>query len=473
MEYNREKQLDRISGLLRDGETKSIDFKIGCNMISSNVFASFKKIIEQDSKGYYLDYLKAREKVSKSSAYYKGEPVGFLYQGYFLSRKDMDKLNKLVVKLSGILDKVINEYRKNGEFRSYFLFPPLMEELILLDPGYKVDFPMARFDLFYKPDGQSKFCELNADGSSAMNEVRVIQQIMQESNAFKELKKEYQLEGFELFYSWIEAIIKNYREYNNGLDDNPNIAIVDFKNEGTLNEFREFQQRFNERGYKTIICDPRELVYKNGRLYYQELHIKLVYRRATTIRLIEEADSIKDFLKAYRDGAVCVVGGLVSQVIHNKILFAILHNDSMVPFLDKDEQDFVKKTIPFTKVFNSDDKELLREVIKRRVELILKPFDKAASKGVYVGRDYTDEKWKGILKDITAENYIVQEFMDIPQQLMTTCEDNNLYFENYGYLMGMFMYNKKLAGLYTRAGRKNIIGSVAESFTVPNYLIYN
>lgn len=38
------------------------------------------------------------------------------------------------------------------------------------------------------------------------------------------------------------------------------------------------------------------------------------------MRLVEEAGQIGDFLTAYREGAVCVVGGLVSQLVHNKVL---------------------------------------------------------------------------------------------------------------------------------------------------------
>ena len=45
-----------------------------------------------------------------------------------------------------------------------------------------------------------------------------------------------------------------------------------------------------------------------------------------------------------------------------------------------------------------------------------------------------------------------------------------MYFENYNYMTGLFLYNEKLSGIYTRVGRENVIGSLVESFTLPSFL---
>ncbi len=434
---------------------------------AEDFFKEFQKRIEADPQRYYQDYLKVKERVNNSSAIYKGKPVDFLYQPFFLMEKDIKRLEDLTGTLSGILKKVIREYRCNPDFRSYFPFPSLMEKLILQDPGYKNEFPMARFDFFYTFRGEGKFCELNADGSSAMNEARVFQKVIRNSEALTGLE----VRDFELFYSWLEALIENYKEFNDGIDDKPNIAIVDFKGEGTVYEFKEFQQRFNERGYKTIICDPGELEYRDGKLYYHDLEIKLVYRRATTIRMTEKADKIEDFIRAYQEGAVCVVGGFVSQIIHNKIIFAILHDEGKVPFLSREERLFIKKHIPYTAVFSYSDQKMVSELVNRKDKYVLKPFDKAASHGVYIGRDYTDKEWQELIDEIKGDNYLMQEFIQIPQLKMATVDRGEIYFEDYGYLIGIFMYNQVLSGLYTRVSRENIIGAIVECFTVPDFVV--
>ena len=70
---------------------------------------------------------------------------------------------------------------------------------------------MARFDIFYRNNGEHIFCELNTDGSSGMNEITIIQEVMEKSLAFAELKKNYEIKGFELFNSWLDVLLKNYR----------------------------------------------------------------------------------------------------------------------------------------------------------------------------------------------------------------------------------------------------------------------
>ncbi|MFP4660937.1 MAG: glutathionylspermidine synthase family protein [Halanaerobiales bacterium] len=429
----------------------------------------FEKLLWENKGLYYQDYMITRDKVKNSTAIYKGEPVEFLYQGLFFTEDEYQQLKELLRGLTNILKKVVAEYRTESEFRTNFPFPELMEELILVDPGYSIDFPMGRFDIFYDQEGQHMFCELNSDGSSAMNEIRVIQWVMSESLILKEIANTYNLKGFELFHTWIDSILTNYREFNGGIDDKPNIAIVDFEGEGTIYEFMEFQKRFKERGYQTIICDPRELNYTDGKLFYDELEIKLIYRRATTIRLVEEAENIADFINAYRDRAVCVVGGLVSQIIHNKVLFAVLHDEKKVSFLNENERNFIKNHIPFTRVFDPDDKLALNNIRSNKDRWILKPLDKYAGKGVYAGKDFESSEWNVILEEIMDKDYIYQEYVTVPNYKMVFADDE-LRFEEAGFLVGLFTYNNELNGLYTRAGRKNIIGAIAESFTVPNYI---
>ncbi|MFW6034879.1 MAG: glutathionylspermidine synthase family protein [Halothermotrichaceae bacterium] len=431
----------------------------------------FLKPIKKSPDKYYKDYLMAKKKVDNSSAIYKGEVVDFLYQALFFNKKEYKKLKGYNQTLSKILDKVIEEYKEKPSFRKYFNFPKLMEELILIDPGYNQNFPIARFDIFYKQNGSSKFCELNADGSSAMNEVRVLQKVMEETKAFKKFTVNKETAGFELFYSWIDEIINNYNQFTGGEEDKPNIAIVDFEGEGTIYEFKEFKKRFIEKGYKTIICDPRNLEYNDGSLYHNQFRVDLIYRRATTARLVEEADSIQDFLEAYKNKDVCVVGGLLSELIHNKIIFAVLHNEKAVSFLNNDEKQFIKEHIPFTKIIDFDNMEMVQEIMDNKNKYILKPFDKYAGYGVHVGRDYNHLAWVTILKEITGQDYIVQEFIDVPQLKMAGIEKGTISIQDYGFLLGMFLYNQQTKGLYTRVGRENIIGSIVESFTVPNFII--
>ncbi len=438
-------------------------------MKSDQIFKDFYKKVKKNGERYKKDFQKIKGKVDKSSAIYNGEPVDFIYQPVFFTEEEIKKLKEITNQLIIILKSVIRQYRENKKFRSYFNFPELMEELILIDPGYDCEFPMARFDMFFAEDNCG-FCELNADGASGMNEARVIQNCFADSRIISDMAEDYNFSTFELFYSWIEALGENYQEFTDKKLKNPGLAIVDFAGEGVESEFAEFKKRFNEKGYNTVICDPRNLVYRDNALYYQDLKIDIIYRRATSSRLVEEADQVGDLLQAYRDGAVCIVGGFVSQIIHNKIIFSILHDQEKVSFLNQKQKKFIEKYIPYTVVFDDNNKQLKEELLECKNEYILKPGDWFACHGVYAGADYTEDEWKEIIAEIKDEEYIAQEYFKVPRRKMLTIKDDDLYLEDYNQLTGVYLYNQKFQGIYCRAGRENIIGSLVESFTIPAFL---
>jgi len=432
--------------------------------------AKVEDIVVKNKNTFLKDYEEVVKKVEKSPAKYKGNPVEFLHQPLLLGKEDFERFQNITDQLIKILNKVINKYIEDEKFRLYFGFSPLLEKLILKDPGYSKNIPMGRFDIFYNLDGSFQFCELNADGSSGMVEARELQKIIGESHTLKELKESYSLKDYEVFDSWAEALLTNYKEFSNN-EEKPQIAIIDWFKGDPPSEFIEFKKTFEKFGCKTVIADPEDLVYKENKLYNGDFRIDCVYRRAVTWEIIENQDKVQDFINAYLDGNVCVVGPLRSQVIHNKIIFAILHEPVKTPFLSEEEREFVKKHIPYTTEFNIENQDLVEFVINNKDELVLKPMDKYASKGVRIGIDFTKSEWERIIREEAKEEYIIQQLCRIPKLPMAMVKDGDVKFVENNYLIGLFMYNEKLQGLYTRTGTKNIIGSVVECYTVPNFIV--
>lgn len=438
-------------------------------MLAKRLFKEYQERVLQNPEQFRESLKEVTARVAQSPAKYKGEPVEFLYQPMFFAQEDMERFEALTGKLMKILNKVIDQYLENEQFRSYFGFSPLLERLILKDPGYQMKVPMGRFDIFYHYNDQFQFCELNADGSSGMVEQRELEQILADSSALKGFDGQYHYEGFEIFDSWVRALLTNYKEYSQS-EDKPQVAIVDFMKANPPSEFLEFQKSFEKAGCKTVIADPRELTYVNGKLYFKDFKIDCVYRRAVTWEIIENADSVRPLIDAYLAGDVCVVGPLRSQVIHNKQIFAILHDPEKTPFLNQEERDFIKQHIPYTRIFDNQNSQLVQEAIENKDRLVLKPMDKYASNGVRVGSDYSLEEWKRIISEEARESYLLQEFCQVPKLPMARIDEKNVEFIPHNYIIGLFMYNEKLQGIYTRTGTQNIIGSIVECFTVPNYL---
>lgn len=435
-------------------------------MNGEKVNRDYIDLILSNPKKYYEDYKKASERVSNSTAIYKGNPVPFLAHPMFVTENELTQFQKIGQMMLSITNKITNSYIENEEFRKRFGFSKLLEDLILVENGYDINIPIGRFDIFFQDYDNFKFCELNTDGSSAMNEDNELAKILLESQALKDLGIEYKLNYFELFLSWVDESIQIYKKYSSE-DKKPNVAIVDFIESATTFEFEEFKRAYEERGYNCIIADPRDLKYKDGNLYYEDYKIDLVYRRIVTFELIERSHEVEDFIQAYKDRAVCMIGSIRSQVVHNKIVFKILHDEYTLKLLSEEEKEFVKKHIPYTGIFGGDI-STFNKVLNGKEIYIMKPFDLNASRGVYTGRDFTQEEWEEKLLESWNKDYLYQEYCDPYTRDFVEYENGEAQVKEFKQIIGLFMYNEKLAGLYTRIGENNIISGLTEYYVLPS-----
>lgn len=427
-------------------------------------------LIKSNPKEYFKDYMETKEKVKDSTAIYKGEPVPFLYHPMFFTEEDIENFKNISNTLISISNKVTAKYLESSEFRKKFQYPKKLEELILIDNGYDINIPIGRFDLFYKDKDNFKFCELNTDGSSAMNEDNTLGDIILGSKAMDDFGRNYEFENMELINKWVDDIVQIYGKWDKKQDKKPNIAIVDFIESGTSEEFKVFKSAFEKKGYNVIIEDPRNLKYKDGGLYSGDFKIDLVYRRIVTFELLEKWEQVPDFIEAYRDGAFCSVGSIKSQIMHNKIIFKILHDRETLEFLSEDEKRFIEKHIPYTGLFTGSQ-EVYDRVLNYKDRYIMKPLDLNASRGVYAGRDMSQEQWQKRLKESFNKDYIYQEFFTPFKREHVVFNEGELDIEEFGSIVGLFLYSEKFAGLYTRIGKESIISGLTSYFSLPNIVV--
>lgn len=422
-------------------------------------------------------YQSLLENVAASPAKYKGEPVEFLYQPVFISQDHWEDLGKITRQMMDLIRHVTQVYLENPAFRRHFAFPPLMEQLILKDPGYEEAVPMTRIDLFYNLEsGEFKFCEINTDGSSGMTEARELQQIIGDSPGVEALGLvPGQLNQGELFDSWVTAFRSNYDQWCENhhcpAAKEPAVAIVDLMSKEAPSEFVEFQKAFEAAGMPCVIVDARHLTWNEGKLMAGDVVIDAVYRRLVTWELIEHEAQLQPLIQAILEDAVCVIGPVRSQIPHNKRFFAVLHDEEATAFLSQDERDFVRRHVPFTAALEASDPQKWQAWIDQKDLYLIKPDDRYASYGVYAGRDFSTEEWTQKLNTALTQSYLIQAYCHVPQMPMAVVTADQVAFIPFHYLIGCFVYNGAFQGPYIRVGTKSIIGSVVECFTVPAYWI--
>lgn len=405
-------------------------------------------MLEEKHEQYKEDYFRLKEIQKDTEAYYQGEPVAFLYTPCFLRGEELENIKAHVERATALFDHVIDLYLEKEDFRKLFDFPKEIEELILLDSPLPRKFPMARMDIFYRGIDDFTFCEINTDGSSAMNEDRVLTELFKDSLLYQDLKeKGIQMNEFELFSSWVDTVYNYWKE-----ERPPVIGILDTKVDH--DEFRRYAKHFEERGARVHLVTPWELDLEDGYLSYQGEKLDLIYRRLVTTDLYSIYDEVPKLIQGIKEGKTLFFGPITSQVIHNKMLFAVLYHKEAQQYFSEEEKQWIKAHIPYTAVV--DERILADEhYVYEKDRYLLKPMDSYASRGIFVGKEMSEADWKSLLEAVVGRDYLIQAFATLPTFTSMDYElDTPVDFHQ---LMGIFVYDGKLQGFFTRSGAQLVV----------------
>ncbi len=439
----------------------------------------YKELVAGKEDAHRESALGIREYLMNSTAKYHGRVVRTLYLPKLFTPREISVFNQAIKELYGIFDKVYTEFERNESYRSLFGFSPELEELILRQKKYSCNIPIARIDIFYDEEtGDFKFCEFNTDGTSAMNEDRELNIAFSQTKAYQEFAKAHSLSSFELFDTWVDEVLKLYEEFAaHGVADLPNVAIVDFMESATENEFKIFVERFEKRGCKAEICDIRNIRWDGERCITPTgMKVDVIYRRAVTSDILSHMDEVQDFIAAVKSDSICLLGDFRTQIVHNKVLYKILHMHETMRLLTRREQEFVKAHVPYTvaldEMFAPGNEDLHADVLGCKNNWIIKPEDSYGSRGVHAGVEYeSDEEWEQILSENRGRKYILQAFNNPYELLNIDYTEESYRWVNASNLTGLFVYNEKLCGAYSRISFVKMISTQYSEMSSPTVLV--
>ncbi len=424
------------------------------------------------TEAHVSDYHQMLDGVAHSKAIYKGEPVPTLYVPMVYTERDEQTFKQALGGMMDVVRRTIDLYLEKPDVRALFDFDEKLDALIRVPHQYDAHVPMGRFDIFYYGDGDFRFCELNADGASAMNEQYELAKVFEQTALLKSFGDRYQFETHELFHSWVHSVSEIYKSYqaNRGFEKarkDTHVAIVDFVDKSSPIEFEVFKAAFIAEGYRCDIVDPRDIVCEDGKMVKDGQVIDVVYRRLVTKDLMDRYDEIPGFVEGLRAGETCVIGSVKTQIVHTKRFFEVLYRPEFRQYLSAAQIAFIDAHIPMTKrLTNAPD------YIVDKDAYIIKPVDYYASKGVCAGSDYTEAEWAELIREKSAEDFIVQRYCPLSLQ------PNVLYNETSGFerhlfrtITGLFTYNEKLSGVYVRAGLNAIISGLHSGYTLPTFIV--
>lgn len=423
----------------------------------------------------------ARDHMEHSTAIYHGDVVNSSFVPRLFDAQTRAFFKNAAETTHRILVKVMNEYLNNPAYRHVYDLDERLVDLILLPRDYDAVLPFARVDMFLDEDAMTaKFCEFNADGSSGMNENREITASIAGSETFRAFGAQHGIETCDraLFDGWVDEFLAIYDTYAFKVE-HPHIAIVDFLENAITEEFKIFAKLFAERGVECSVYDVRDLAFEDGRLIGRraffgrdDAPIDAIWRRSVTNDIIDNWEASQPLIEAVRARKVALIGSFAGHLVHDKQIFQVLFKPETKALLTDEENAFVEATVPFTAFLNSDEVDL--DAVKReRAGWIIKPVDAYGSKDVHAGLDFSDEEWAQIIdkyaNGTAGAPFIVQHYCTPHRTLAIPLRGEEADYtaepQPYTNLSGLYLYNGRFTGVFSRLGPEPVISKKTGGIT--------
>ena len=177
-------------------------------------------------------------------------------------------------------------------------------------------------------------------------------------------------------------------------------------------EFELLQQLFRRHGVAASISDPKELEWRDGKLWHQGAALGMVYNRLTDFYLSEPGHrALRD---AYEAGAVVLTPHPRAHALHaDKRNLIALSDDTLLAAWGASEADrgLLKAAVPQTRIVTA---ERAGELWAGRRRLFFKPAGGYGAKAAYRGDKLTRRVWE----EIQAGDFVAQALVPPGERLI-------------------------------------------------------
>jgi uncharacterized circularly permuted ATP-grasp superfamily protein len=353
---------------------------------------------------------------------------------------------------------------KDEVLRGELGLEPEEERLAMADPGFTHSSPSVRLDSFFADE--VRFVEYNAESPAGMAYSDNLAAIFSGLPVMKAFRKQFRGAFMPTRRRQLRSMLNAFRQWGKGA--RPVIAIVDWEGLPTAPEFEMFKAFFEEAGVRTLICDPRALELRRGRLYAQGKAVNLIYRRVLTSELLARGDDTRVLRDAYVAGAACVVNSFRAKLLHKKMSLALLSDPRYARLYTPAQRAAIRRHIPWTRRVRP---ELAEDIARRREKLVLKPNDEYGGKGVILGWTVSQPEWEAAIETATTQRYVVQEAVPIPHVPFPVVLDGLRYLDLMVDL-DPYLFDGRPGGFMTRVSAAALLnvtagaGSVVPTFVV-------
>jgi uncharacterized circularly permuted ATP-grasp superfamily protein len=445
----------------------------------TEAIAHYNALLERHGNGISEIYRNFFQTCEKNKLAFGGRSMYNFLRPNFISKDQYRTIQVVCKTLRNAVTKFKNAALNDPAMMAQAGIVAREKELVDIDPGYDRLSITARWDSFLDGD-VLKFVELNAECPAGIAYSDVAAKVYDTLPFVKEFKKMYSVEKFQIRKTLLDELLLTYRLYRgHKRNKKPTIAIVDWKEVPTYTEFQLFDEFFKSQGLKSVIADPRDLVYKDNRLQVHGTEIDLVYKRILTNDCVEKPDETKALVDAYRHHDVCMINPFRAKIVHKKSIFSVLTHEKNAHLFNKAEHAAISEHIPWTRVIenehtfrNAQKIDLVEYISSHKDDLVIKPNDEYGGKGVCLGKETTQENWNSVIQEaLGGDLYVVQELVGIPRVAFPIVENDQLKYVDMVVDMDPYAFGPRVEGILTRLSSSSLANVTAGGGTTPTFVI--
>ena len=355
-----------------------------------------------------------------------GRPVSPFLRPNLVTRKQFDGLVIGGQLLASAVDRIRQLAMADPTLMARMDLLPAERMLAAVNPGYKHFAVTGLLDTAIE-NGHMRFSDYSAATPVGVHYSEVLGDVFFETGPAKEFRKRHKLTKLGGVRFLQAALLKAYKEF--GGKKAPQVAILEMKHQFETLESREYHllaESFTTHGVPTIVASPEQLEYKNGILRKGDFVIDIVYRRMKTREFVVQFDpNNHPLVRAYREGAVCLVNSFRSDMAQKKAIFDLLTDESVLAHFPVAERKAIRSLIPTTRVVSErkvawdgvKEVDLPQYILDKRERLVLRPNDDTEERQTFVGAEMTAVTWERAIRTALRSPYVAQENVKVPTSM--------------------------------------------------------
>jgi uncharacterized circularly permuted ATP-grasp superfamily protein len=377
-------------------------------------------------------------------------------------------------------DSALQAALEQESIRDQFCLTDWERDLVQHDPGFRAASPTSRIDTFFVTEaGGLRLTEYNAETPAAQAYNDALTDVFYALPVMREYLRRFEVRALPARHSMLHVLLDSFQQWSSTREA-PSIAILDWREVPTYSEFLLFQQYFTSQGLQCLIADPREADYRNGKLYFGDTPVTMIYKRVLLSELVERGGRDHPVIQAVRDGAVCMVNPFRCKILHKKASLAVLSDERNEYLFNNAERKAIADQIPWTRrveerhtTYRDQTVDLLPFVLENRERFVLKANDEYGGKGIILGWETDAERWMQALQTALVEPFVVQERVAVPNESYPSLVDGHLrYTDRIMDTAPFAWYGDYIDGCLTRLSTDALVNVTAGGgSTVPTFLV--